>query len=761
MDQLTKSIGERLRELRTILEISPAEMAAATGVSEAQYLAHEGGNADCHFSFLYDCAKRLGVDLNAIVRGQSPKLTSYTLNRAGSGVAIERSHEFKYHQLAADFKDRMTEPLFVVAKPQRPGLPIPLSTHPGQEFDYVLRGKLKIRIGDKIEILSPGDSLYYDSNQPHGMVAVDCDECEFLAIPIQGDAKKAEAPVPVKQVQQIINPNEKRICQKFMHETVDDNGHLVSCRFEYPANFNFAYDVVDALAIKYPNKLAMAWVGKDHVRKDFSFFDIALESCRTANYLTSLGIKKGDRVMLVMKRHYQYWFVINALHRIGAVAIPASNQLLVKDFVYRFQAAGVKAIIATADGDVTTFVDEAAKSCPELELKIIVNGQRDSWHDFNAEYDKHGDTFPRPTDLVVTDPMLMFFSSGTTGYPKVVEHSFSYPLGHIMTARWWQCTNPNGLHLTISDTGWAKASWGKIYGQWLNESAVFVYDFDRFDAADILGLFKEHHITTFCAPPTMYRFFIREDLSKYDLSSIEHACIAGEALNPEVFQQFYKATGLKVMEGFGQSESPVMLANLFGMTPKPGSMGKPTPAFPIELIDPDGNPVKDGEVGEIVVRAEPDQLCGLFRGYYRAEEKTAELWHDGLYHTGDTAWRDEDGYYWYVGRTDDVIKSSGYRIGPFEIESVIMEMPYVLECAVVGAPDEIRGQVVEAYIVLTRGTVGTEEMKKEIQEYVKTHTAPYKYPRRIEFLDAMPKTTSGKIIRNELRKLAAEAAAAK
>ena len=758
MDQQTKSIGERLRELRTILEISPAEMADATGITEAQYLAHERGEADSHFSFLYDCAKRLGVDLNAIVRGQSPKLTSYTLTRAGTGVVIERRNEFKYHQLAADFKSRMTEPLFVVAEPQRPGLPIPLSTHPGQEFDYVLSGKLKVQIGAKIEVLSPGDSLYYDSNQPHGMVAVECDHCEFLAIPIQGEGAKIEPPVAAKQPTQIVNPNEKRLCQKFMHETVDDNGQLVSCRFEYPENFNFAYDVVDVLAIQSPGKLAMAWVGKDHVRRDFTFFDIALGSCRAANYFVHLGIRKGDRVMLVMKRHWQYWIVINALHRIGAIAIPASNQLLAKDFAYRFQAAGVKAIVATADGDVTRFVDEAAKTCPELETKIIVNGKRNGWLDFDAEYDKYGDTFARPTDLLATDPMLMFFSSGTTGYPKIVEHSFSYPLGHIMTARWWQCTNPNGLHLTISDTGWAKASWGKIYGQWLNESAVFVYDFDRFDAADIMPMFKEHHITTFCAPPTMYRFFIREDLSKYDFSSIEHACIAGEALNPEVFQQFYKATGLKVMEGFGQSESPVMLANLFGMTPKPGSMGKPTPAFPIELVDPDGNPVKDGEVGEIVVRAEPDQLPGLFRGYYRAPDKTAELWHDGLYHTGDTAWRDEDGYFWYVGRTDDVIKSSGYRIGPFEIESVIMEMPYVLECAVVGAPDEIRGQVVEAYIVLTRGTVGTEAMKKEIQDYVKTHTAPYKYPRRIEFMDALPKTTSGKIRRNELRKLAAESA---
>ena len=758
MDNQAKQVGERLREIRTILEISAAEMASVTGVSEAEYLAHESGEIDSHFSFLYDCAKRFGVDLNALVRGQSPKLSSYNVTRSGGGVPIERRHEFRYRQLAADFKSRLTEPLFVTAKPQRPGQPIPLSTHPGQEFDYVLRGSLKVQMGEKVEILRAGDSIYFDSNQPHGLVAIECEECEFLAIVIQGDAREVTNPVPAQEKTSEATPAEERIYQKFTNEVVDENGHLQDISFHWPENFNFAYDVVDALALKKPDKLAMAWVSKEHVRKDFTFFDIAVNSCKVANYLTSLGIRKGDRVMLVLKRHYQYWFTIIALERIGAIAIPASNQLLKKDYVYRFNAAGVKAIIATADDGVPDYIDAAAPEAPTLETKIIVNGSREGWSDFNAEYEKFEDSFARLPDQKATDPMLMFFSSGTTGYPKIVEHSFSYPLGHITTARWWQCTRPDGLHLTISDTGWAKAAWGKLYGQWLNESAVLVYDFDRFDAADIMNVIEQNKVTTFCAPPTMYRFFIKEDLSKHDLSSIKYATIAGEALNPEVFQQFYNATGLKVMEGFGQSESPVMLANFYGMTPKPGSMGKPSPAFPIELVDADGNPVKDGEVGEIVVRCEPDQICGLFRCYYNAPDKTEESWHDGLYHTGDTAWRDEDGYYWYVGRTDDVIKSSGYRIGPFEIESVIMEIPYVLECAVVGAPDEIRGQVVEAFIVLTRGTVGTEEMKKEIQNYVKTHTAPYKYPRRIVFMESLPKTVSGKIKRSDLRKIAIESA---
>ena len=346
--------------------------------------------------------------------------------------------------------------------------------------------------------------------------------------------------------------------------------------------------------------------------------------------------------------------------------------------------------------------------------------------------------------------MLMFFTSGTSGYPKLAAHNYKYPLGHFITARYWHCVDPEGLHLTISDTGWAKSMWGKLYGQWLNEAAVFVYDFDRFDAADILPMFAKYHITTFCAPPTMYRMLIKQDISRYDLTSIQHATIAGEALNPEVFHQFKKATGLSLMEGFGQSETTVMIGNLIGMSPKIGSMGKPVPLYPIDLVDPDGESVDVGQVGEIVVRAEKTDICGLFRGYYNNPDGTDAAWHDGMYHTGDTAWRDEDGYFWYVGRVDDLIKSSGYRIGPFEIESVIMELPYVLECGVSAAPDPVRGQVVKASIVLVPGTQGTEELKKEIQTYVKEHTAPYKYPRVVVFRDELPKTASGKIIRNKL-----------
>ena len=455
--------------------------------------------------------------------------------------------------------------------------------------------------------------------------------------------------------------------------------------------------------------------------------------------------------MLVLKRHYQFWFAILGLHKLGAIAIPATNQLLEHDFEYRFNAAGVSAILCTADGDTAHQVDLAAAKCPQVKVKIIVNGERDGWRTFDEEYNLFSGKFARTEDTACgKDNMIMFFTSGTTGYPKIAAHSYKYALGHYITAKYWHCVERDGLHFTISDTGWGKALWGKLYGQWLCEGAVFVYDFERFHASDIMPMFAKYNITTFCAPPTMYRMFIKDDLSKFDLSSIHHATTAGEALNPEVFYQFEKATGLQINEGFGQTETTLTIATLRGTTPKPGSMGKPVPLYDIDIVDSDGKPVGIGENGEIVIRTDEHIPCGLFNGYYLDDDKTKDAWHDGLYHTGDVAWKDEDGYFWYVSRIDDVIKSSGYRIGPFEIENVIMELPYVLECGVSAAPDEIRGQVVKASIVLVKGTEGTDELKKEIQEYVKKHTAPYKYPRIVEFRTELPKTISGKIQRNKL-----------
>ena len=440
-----------------------------------------------------------------------------------------------------------------------------------------------------------------------------------------------------------------------------------------------------------------------------------------------------------------------ALHKLGAVAVPATYMLKEHDFAYRFEAADIKAIVCTGDGDTAEIVERAAAESGKAGIRILVGAEREGWHSFDEEYKMFSSTFNRSEDTPCgSDPALIFFSSGTTGNPKMVQHSHTYALGHFVTAKYWHCCERDGLHFTISDTGWGKSLWGKLYGQWLCEGAVFVYDFDRFNAADILPMFAKYQITTFCAPPTMLRMLIKDDLSRYDFSSLHHISTAGEALNPEVSRQFRKATGLEIAEGFGQTETTLTVANLYGSPIKLGSMGKASPQYHVEVLDKDGSIAPVGETGEIVIDVSEGAPVGLFLGYLDDEEKMREAWHDGWYHTGDAAWRDEDGYFWYVGRVDDVIKSSGYRIGPFEIESVIMELPYVLECGVSAAPDEVRGQIVKASIVLTKGTEPTEELKKEIQNYVKAHTAPYKYPRLVVFRDELPKTVSGKIRRSEL-----------
>ncbi|MCQ2489524.1 MAG: AMP-binding protein, partial [Clostridia bacterium] len=591
------------------------------------------------------------------------------------------------------------------------------------------------------------DSIYFKSSIPHGELAVDGAPCKFLSIILNSDVTeelyKEQSIVRAKQ-------SEKLQVEKFITTVDAENGAPVSISFRDEDKFNFAFDVVDEIARNKPEKVAMIHLDRDKNEVRYTFRDMKDLSSQAANYFTSLGIKKGDRVMLVLKRRFEFWVAILGLHKIGAIAIPATHQLKDHDFEYRFNAAGVKAIVCTCDDNTPDAVD-AVLNAPTLEHKLIVGADRDGWKRFDEEYKLFSRRYLRTADSACgDDPMIMFFTSGTSGYPKMALHSCKYPLGHFHTAKYWHCVRSNGVHLTISDTGWGKALWGKLYGQWMYEGAIFVYDFDRFNAADILPLFAQYGITTFCAPPTMYRMLIKEDLSKYDLSSIEHATIAGEALNPEVFYQFKKATGLELMEGFGQTETTLTIANLVGMSPKPGSMGKPVPVYDIALLDADGKEVGVGENGEICINTKNGVPCGLFLGYYKDKELTKEVWHDGYYHTGDIAWKDEDGYFWYVSRIDDVIKSSGYRIGPFEIENVIMELPYVLECGVSAAPDEVRGQVVKASIVLVPGTEPTDELKKEIQNYVKQKTAPYKYPRIVEFKDELPKTISGKIIRKEL-----------
>ncbi len=750
-------VAQRIRTLREIMGISPEEMAQKTGVTTENYLKYESGEMDFSFTFIYKCANNLNVDPTDLIKGESPTLSNYNLTRSGEGLPITRRAGFKYFNMAPLFKQKTAEP-FMVEMPYNAAdvdSPIKLSTHEGQEFDVVISGRMKVQIGNHTEVLGPGDSIYYNSSAPHGMIALDPEGTKFYAIVLKktdGDEEKDKFDQIVSQRKGRRDAHATSIAANFIDTECDENGVLKKISFKNEDKYNFGFDTVDALAEKCPDKLAMLHISNDKTERRFTFADMKKYSAMTANYFESLGIKKGDRVMLVLKRHYQFWFSIVALHKIGAIAIPATNQLMKHDFEYRYEAAGVSAIVCTSDGDVSNQAQQASETYGKPMVKIIVGEKKDGWHDFNTEFAEMSDVYDRrPDSPCGTDPMLMYFTSGTTGYPKIAMHDYRYAIGHYITARYWHNVNPEGLHFTISDTGWGKAVWGKLYGQWLCEAAVFTYDFDRFDANEILPMFAKYNITTFCAPPTMYRFFIKEDLSKFDLSGIEYSTTAGEALNPEVFDQWRKATGLTIMEGFGQTETTLSICNLVGTTPKPGAMGRPSPQYDVDLVDEDGNSVPVGETGEIVIHVDKSTPCGLFKGYYRNEEKTKEVWHDGLYHTGDTAWRDEDGYFWYVGRTDDVIKSSGYRIGPFEIESVIMELPYVLECAVTAVPDPIRGQAIKASIVLVKGKEGTDELKKEIQNYVKEHTAPYKYPRVVQFMTELPKTISGKIKRNELR----------
>ena len=760
LDIRIMEMANRIKELRDIVGLTVKEMAAKTGVSYDEYLACEAGERDLNFAFLYRCALALKVDVTDIVEGSSPRLAGYTVTRNGDGQKIEQAHGMVYYNLAGAFKNRIAEPLYVVAtySKEAENADIELTSHEGQECDIIIKGALKVQVGDHTEVLHEGDSIYFDSDKPHGMIAVEGEDCIFYAIvlnpagePISNLTHGGVKEFTTSSKKPVKASERKRIYEDYIITEEDDKGALQSIDFKNIDKFNFAFDVIDRMGEEQPDKTALMHIAKDGTERRFTFKDIKRASSQTANYLKSLGIKKGDRVMLILKRHYQFWFTILALHKLGAVAIPATNQLKEHDITYRVNTAGVKAIVCTADDGVADEVDIAAKSCPSLETKVMVGGTRDGWRNFDEEYSLFSGKFVRTEETACGDDMmLMYFTSGTTGNPKIATHNYKYPFGHFITAKYWHCVNPDGLHLTISDTGWAKAAWGKIYGQWLCEAGMFVYDFDRFTAADILPMFAKYNITTFCAPPTMLRMLVKEDLSKYDLSSVEHMTTAGEALNPEVFRQFENATGLQIMEGFGQTETTCALANLTGTKVRLGSMGKPVPLYDIHLLDADGKDVAVGEVGEICIKTADKVPCGLFCGYYKDEEKTNEVWHDGYYHTGDTAWRDEDGYFWYVGRVDDVIKSSGYRIGPFEIENVIMELPFVLECGVSAAPDEVRGQVVKASIVLTKGTVPSDELKKEVQTYVKNRTAPYKYPRIVVFRDELPKTTSGKIQRNKL-----------
>ena len=560
-----------------------------------------------------------------------------------------------------------------------------------------------------------------------------------------------------------------RLLQKYLSKiefnSYEDFYHNFSVTI--PENFNFAYDVIDVLAAEKGGERALVWCDEKGAEAVFTYAAMKELSDKAANVLREAGIGKGDPVMLILKRRWEYWPVLLALHKLGAIAIPATHLLTTKDIVYRCGAADIAGIICVDDPALVSRIDEAEAKLqaegktPPRYLAYVRSvhspkdsnpAQRKNWVDFSPLMEKAPLTFKKPAQVNTNDEiMLLYFTSGTTGMPKMVRHNFAYPLGHIVTAKYWHQAIAGGLHLTVADTGWAKAAWGKIYGQWLCETAVFVYDYDRFVPSAMLEIISKYKLTTFCAPPTIYRFFIKEDLKKYDFSALKHCTVAGEPLNPEIFEKFLAGTGLKLRECYGQTELTVSLCTWPWLEPKPGSMGKPAPGYDIDLLREDGTSCGMGEEGQIVIHTDKRKPCGMFGGYYRDDALTNSVWHDNIYYTGDVAWKDEDGYFWFVGRSDDVIKSSGYRIGPFEVESALMEHPAVLECAITGVPDPDRGTVVKATVVLAKGYIASEELKLELQNHVKKITAPYKYPRIVEFVTELPKTISGKIRRVQIR----------
>ncbi len=535
--------------------------------------------------------------------------------------------------------------------------------------------------------------------------------------------------------------------EKYAEERYGENGELTCFRLKETETFNFGYDVADEIARSSPQRRAMVWRGQTGEEVTYTFADVKRQSDRTANYLKSLGIRKGDTVLVALNRQDQFWIVAIALHKLGAILLPADVRMTRPDAEYRIKAARVKMAICAGQSAAADAVEEAG--CPSLALKGIVNGARPGWHSFDEEVPKAGEVLARETTRL-SEPMLLLFSSGTAGNPKMILHNHGYPLSYLPAAKHWQCVKPEGLHFSVSEAWWSKTFWGELYGQWLMEAGVLFYDFERFIPAEILSLIETYRITTLCCPPAVYGSLLGEDMEKYDLSSLAHATAAGEALSPAVFREWKRRTGLSLMEGFGQAETALLIGNLKGTVPKPGSIGKPAPCYAVDLIDEEGQSCPPGVAGEIALAADPKPL-GLMDGYYGEEERTAKAFREGWYRTGDAAWRDEDGFFFYLGRNDDIIRSSGYRISPFEIESVLQEHPAVLECAVTGVPDESRGQLVKATVVLAEGYSPAEALKCELQEHVKSQTAPYKYPSVIEFVDALPRTMSGKIRRAVIR----------
>ena len=702
MDEAIKQIGERLKGLREVLNIPAEEIAELCEISLDHYLKIESGEADPSVYRLSKISKRYGIDLDVLLFGEEPRMKGYYVTRKGQGPEIDRNNQYKYQSLAVGFKDRKVNPFMVQVDPL-PGDKKPNKNgHDGQEYDYVIEGQLEVTIEEKV-------------------------------------------------ISRRVTMIERFLKQTKFTSEQDFKEHL---EFIIPEDFNFAYDVMDEWAKIKPDHVALLWASERGEEIRFTYKDLKEQSDKAAAYFQSLGIGHDDKVMLILKRHYQWWLAMFGLHKLGAVAIPATHMLTKHDIVYRNNAASVKAIICCGDDYVVEQVNQAMPESPTVKTLISIGPDiPEGFHDWMKEWNECA-PFIRPEHVNSNeDTLLMYFTSGTTGEPKMVAHDHLYALGHLTTGVYWHNLHENSIHLTVADTGWGKAVWGKLYGQWFAGATVFVFDHEKFTADKIMRQIEKYHITSFCAPPTIYRFMIQEDFSKYDFSSLEYCTTAGEAMNPSVAETFQKLTGVQIYEGFGQTETTMTLGTFPWIKPKPGSMGKPNPQYDVHILRPDMTECEDGEKGEICIRIGDDKPIGLFKYYYRDEKQTKSVWHDGYYHTGDMAWRDEEGYFWFEGRIDDVIKSSGYRIGPFEVENALMTHPAVVECAITGVPDPIRGMVVKATVVLKdkyKSMAGPDLIKK-LQDHVKHETAPYKYPRIIEFVDELPKTISGKIRRVEIR----------
>ncbi len=761
IDMRSTEIRDRIRELRENNDYTIEYMANANNIPTDVYIAYENGDKPLSYAFIYTCSQIFNIDINELIQGDAPDISTVAITRSGEGVQNQKAHGMVTRNLAPRFRNRMVEPLFITAEyePGNEDKPLEVTTHIGQEFDYILDGQLKIQIGDKTDVLNAGDTVFFDSSLPHGFMAIGGRDCRILAAMVSPEdidftkvtssaasasgSGSASGSVPSSE-------DLKDLWSDFIETEENADGVLQHISFKNTDSFNFSFDVVDKLADVCPDTPALVHIDEHHTERRFTFKDIKKKSGRAANYLSSLGIKKGDRVMLVLRRNWQFWPIMIALGKIGAIAVPVTWQLNPKDYHYRFRNGRINAIIACNEADILDKIDTAAANYGRSLIKVSAGGPRAGWCDFDSGYDKMSARFSRSKDSACgTDPMLMIFQSYSDDMAQPCCFDCRYPLASFVIGRYWNCNEPGSLSLAITDTAWAKALWSKLYGPWLCASGVFTYDFRALKLPDLMNYISSYRITSVTAPSSLLRALLNEDMDAFDLSSLKTVCTVGDSMDPDVFHMFQEATGIAIRSGYGQAETSLLTGDFIGTEPLAGSIGTANPMYEIRLLDKDGREVEIGEPGEICVSVK-DNPIGIMSELYRKPDLTAKVIRNGWLHTGDLAWRDEDGHFWSIGRIDDIIKCAGFRIAPAEVEDTIMEIPYVLECGVTGVPDQTRGQIVKAGIVLIPEKDPSEDLKTEIQEYVKNNTASYRYPRIVEFRTELPKNRDGKVIRSKL-----------